>query len=103
MYIPKMITLKMNKTGRVGPGMIKGMLLTLIFLVILLKMLPNLMHTSQESVSELSTEYQNSTLYGEGAAAIGADVPTYTGYFWVAGPIILLLTVIFGIFMSRRR
>lgn len=94
--------MKINKKG-VSTGMIKGFIVGLIMLTVFLSIAPNLIHTSAVSVTALSTELSNSTLYGSGAAAIGGQIDDWTGYFWVVGPLILLITVILGVFLRGRR
>lgn len=91
----------MNKRG-VGVGMIKAAIVGLIFLTVLLSILPDLIHTSAESVQTLSTELSNSTIYGSGAANIGSNLSTWTGYFWVIGPLLLIITIVLGLFMRKR-
>lgn len=90
------------KKGFVGPGMIKGLIISLVFLVVLLSIAPQLIHTGAVSVQGLATEYNNSTLYGTGASAIGTQIDDWTGYFWVLGPLVLCMTVILGVFAMRR-
>lgn len=94
--------MKFNKIGALGPGMIKGVIVSLIFLTVLLSIAPNMIHTSQVSVQELSTEFGNSTLYGDGASDIGSQVDDYSGYFWVLGALLLVITVILKVFSNRR-
>lgn len=101
-FIQKVLTILSNKKG-LGTGTIKAVLVGVIFLTVLLAMLPTLIHTSQESVTSLATEYSNSTLYGTGASAIGTQIDDYSGYFWVIGPLVLIITFVLGVFMSRRR
>lgn len=98
-----MITLKSDKKGFVGPGMIKGAIVALMFLTVLISMLPRLIHQNAIAVVELSEEYGNTTLYGEGASELGTQVDDWTGYFWVIGPLVLIITVVLGIFLKRRR
>lgn len=98
-----MIIMKDNKRASIGPGMIKGIIVSLIFLTVLLKISPSLIHTSQESVQELGTEFSNSSMYGAGASSIGTQISDYSGYFWVVGVLLVIITVVLGVFMTRRR
>lgn len=90
------------KNGKIGVGMIKGAIIALIFLTVLLNILPSLIHQNAVSVGALATEYGNATVYGSSASSIGSQIDDWTSYFWVLGPLILIITVILGIFMGKR-
>lgn len=95
---------KLLKKGRIGPGMIKGAIISLIMLTVFLSILPDLIIDSATSVSELSDAYAaNTTVLGTGAASIGGNIDDWTGYFWVLGPFILIITIVLGVFVSGRR
>lgn len=88
---------------KINPGMIIGVLLSLIFLGLLLKIATAVIPQAASSYHTFATSVSgNSTLYGADAAAFAADTPGYLGYFWVLGPFVLVLMLIIGMFMRRR-
>lgn len=91
------------KKGQIGAGMIKGAIIALVFLTVFLSILPSLIHTSAESVQTLSTELSNATIYGDSAAGLGGQIANWTGYFWVLGPLVLIIGLVTKLFMSRGR
>lgn len=91
-----------NKKAALGPGAIKGTLVTMIFFVVLVAMLPTLIELGADKTSDLAAVYSdNSTLFGD-AAPIGEELDDFAGYFWVAGPLILIIGIIGSIFLKRR-
>lgn len=92
-----------SKAGRVGPGMIKGVLITLVMAMALFTLAPTLIHNVGIGVSGLATELSNTTLYGTGAGSIGASLDDYFGYFVVIGALVFLIAIGIGIFKGGRR
>lgn len=93
-----------QKKARVGVGTIKAAIIGLIFLTVLVSILPDLILDSGEAVNDLSGMYEgNSTVFGTGPSELGGNIDEYAGWFFVIGPFILIITVVLGIFMSRRR
>lgn len=93
-----------DRKGAIGAGTIKGIVVAILMLTVLISMLPSLILTNAEAVYDLSTMYAaNSTYLGADAAALGANVNDWTGWFWVIGPLLMLITTILGLFMIGGR
>lgn len=94
---------QISKRGALGPGMIKGAIVALIFLTVFVSILPDLIETSADSVQTLAEGYTaNATLYGTGASTIGGKIDDWMGYFWVLGPFVLIIGIVVKLFMGRR-
>lgn len=90
-----------TKKGRISTGTIKASILGLIFLTVLLSMLPNLINTSQTAINSTAVELSNTALYGTGPAGVADDITDYSGWFWVVGVLLLVLTAIFAVFRVK--
>lgn len=89
--------------GKIGPGMIKAAIIGIIFMVVLLQILPDLIVDGATAVHNLSDSLAaESDVLGSDAASLGGDIDDYTGYFWVVGPLVLVISIIVGIFLRRR-
>lgn len=64
-----------DKKGRIGAGMIKGALISLIFLTVFLSIIPSLITTSATAVSDLAQNYTDlSDEIGSGASSLGSNI-----------------------------
>ena len=89
---------------KVSTGMITGAIVALVMAVVFLSMLPTLIPTATKAVHNLSDAIGNDgENIGTGAAALGDNIDDWTGYFWVVGPLVLVIGVVLSLFLKGRR
>lgn len=83
---------------------INKLVITVIMAVLFFSMAPSLVYTLGTKVVEFLTMISgNTTTFGAGPSAIATVVANNWGYFLVAGLVMLIITVIGGLFYVKRR
>lgn len=97
MIIPK------NKQGKVSSGKIMNIVYIVLFSTVLLSMLPTLLPTVIEAFYNLTAEMALlTTELGTGPTTFISNVPTYVGWFWVIGPLLLGISIALGVFGKNK-
>jgi hypothetical protein len=84
---------------------ITNVIYVVIFAVVLLTMLPSLIPLASNAAADLFTTLGNNTVsaVGTDAAAFALQMPDLLGWFWILGPIVLVIGIAMGMFKSGRR
>jgi hypothetical protein len=79
-------------------------IVVVLFGVVLLRMLPSLIPLASGAASDLFVTLGNNTAskVGEEAATFASTVPSILGWFWVIGPVILVITLAIGMFKHKQ-
>lgn len=93
----------MNKKARVTSGKIMGIVMVVLFSTVLLSILPTLLPTVIQAFYNLTGEMALlTTELGTGPTTFISNVPTYVGWFWVIGPLLLGISIALGVFGKGR-
>lgn len=89
---------------KVNAGTIISVVLAILFATVLFKMLPSLIPSIATSVHNLSdTLSGDGDLIGTEAAAFAGEMDSLTGWFWVIGPMVLVILVAVSLFKTSGR
>ena len=100
---------------KVSTEMITGAIITLVMAVVFFSMLSSLIPTATTAVHNLSDVVggggnTSSKQYidaraniGTGAGALAQNLDDWTGYFWIVGSLVLVISVILGVFIKGKR
>ena len=91
--------------AKVNERSIVGVIMVVLFGVVLLKMLPSLIPLASNSAADLFTTLGNNTVSGVGteASAFSLEMPSILGWFWIVGPILLVIGIALGMFKGSGR
>lgn len=92
----------MNKQGKkVGTGMIVSVVIGILMLTVLFSILPDTIPTATTAVHNLSDSLNaQSAVIGTGASTFAGNLDSLTGWFWVIGPLVLVIVFVTGMFLQ---
>jgi hypothetical protein len=88
----------------INQNSIKTTIVTVLFAVVLLTMLPSLIPLASNASANLFTTLGNNTVSGIGteASAFALTLPSLLGWFWVIGPILLVMGIAFAMYSGSK-
>lgn len=89
--------------GSINPGKIVGLVISVVMLVVLLGVSQTVIPQGAGATYNLFSNLNNATHLGTGAVTLAGNIPSYTGWFWVLGPFVLVIAVVLGVFMAGRK
>lgn len=89
--------------AKINASSIKMLLIVVVMGTLFFSMAPSLVHTFSVGVDTFLDELGNTTLYGSGPAAIAGVIQDNWGYFLAVGALTLILTLVGGIFVMKKR